>query len=161
MCILMMVQLMSNKLMCRVLSRKYCHITCMKYKIKGKLMCVERQRDMTKKYWETRDKKPKWEQATAILRNIKYKNIIMLHKYDDATCLQTYKNGWEVFFTYARQMTREKLYFFCCFSLSHSHWFHFHSFLHTLHALIFPFLLLFHLIITKKSRCEIHWFLCH
>jgi len=46
----------------------------------------------------------------------------------------TQKNGWEVFFIYARQMTREKLFL----SLSHSHWFHFHSFLHTLHALIFP-----------------------
>lgn len=34
--------------------------------------------------------------------------------------------------------------------LSHSHWFHFHSFLHTLHALIFPYFFFFILTLQRN-----------
>ena len=66
------------------------------------------------------------------------------------------KNGWEVFVIYARQMTREKLFSSLSFTLISFSFFSPHF-----TCSYFPVLLLLHLNITKKSRCEIHWFLCH
>ena len=86
--------------MCGALSRKYCHITCTKYIIKENWYVL---RD--KETWPKSTGKIEMR-ATAVVRNYYVAYIY--------TTIHVWKHcsyGWEVFCIYARQMTREKLFF--------------------------------------------------